>query len=252
MDLLSVFKTENQRELLINVLPGSIASWPYTYLIVHGLRYDVAAVLSEWTIIPIVLAFLFVSWGIGFFLTDIASNIEVRLERIYFSIKTNNKAVKIAKPFSIWDNLSVLLRLSFGWLLTMLNCWEWLLGKFVKDRLTNKTADQFHEEFYNRWNQYLSLSIGDSEPVVIRYYRGVLNRFRFELTLIAAITIMLVGHLLLFLLGSTVSIDWKLTSVYLGILIPGSTFLFIEAFKGVELLDELRKQIIDVCRNSTP
>lgn len=252
MDLLSVFKTENQRELLINVLPGSIASWPYTYMIVHSLNYDVAKVLSEWTIIPIILAFLFVSWGIGFFLTDVASNIEVRLERIYFSLKANIRAVKVASPFSLWDNLSVLIRLALGWLLIFFNRWEWLLGKFVQERISDKTSEQLNEEFYARWKKYLGICISDKEPIIIKYYRGVLNRFRFELTLISAITVMLFGHLILYLLGPSTTIDWTSTSIYLGIMISGSTFLFIEAFKGVELLDELREQIIETCSDATP
>jgi hypothetical protein len=249
MDLLSVFKTENQRELLINVLPGSIASWPYTYLIVHGLDYDVAKVLSEWTIIPITLAFLFVSWGIGFFLTDIASNIELRLERIYFFLKSKTKEVKTVEPFSPQDNVSVFLRLAFGWLLIILNCWELLLGKFVPERIEGKNADELHEEFYNRWEKYLSICISEKEPIISKYYRGVLNRFKFELTLISAVTVMLFGHLLLFVLGPSSSVDWKLTGVYLGVLVPGLTFLFIEAFKGVELLDNLRRQLIATCHN---
>lgn len=248
MDLLSVFKTENQRELLINVLPGSIASWPYLYLIVHGLNYDVSSVLSEWTIIPIILAFLFTSWGIGFFLTDIASNIELRLEKIYCKLKTTPKVISSTKPFSFFDNLTVFLRLTFGVFLILFNRWEWLLGKFVDERISDKSDDKLHSEFYESWSQYLSICPPNPEPVIFKYYRGVLNRFRFELTLISAVVIMLIGHFLIYMLNNSPNpIDWQQTGVYIGILIPALTFLFIEAFKGVELLDQLRQDIVKIC-----
>ncbi|SKC72232.1 hypothetical protein [Ohtaekwangia koreensis] len=248
MELLSVFKTENQRELLTSLLPGAIASWPYTYLIVHSLPYDVQSALTEWTIIPIVLGFLLVSWGTGLFLTDVASNIEVRLEMIFLKLKTTPKQATAVSPFSLKDNTLATFRLLFGWLLILFNCWELLLGKFVRDRINDKSVDQLSEEFYDRWARYLAICISTKEPVIVKYYRGILNRFRFELTIIAAICIMLLGHLAICITHEqTSNIDWGKTSLYLGILIVILTFLFIEAFKGIELLHDLRQELIDTC-----
>ncbi|MBT1712436.1 hypothetical protein KK062_29615 [Fulvivirgaceae bacterium PWU5] len=247
MDLLSAFKSENQRELLIIVLPGSIAIWPYTYLIIRKLNFEPESLLSEWTLIPLILIFLFISWGAGFFLADIAANIEIRLEKIYFTIKTTSKQPKTYFPFSFLDNSTVLLRLTFGWLLILFNRWEMLLGGLIPVRVMDKTSISLRDEFYCRWNQYLSNCIFDNEPILIRYYRAVLNRFKFELTIIAAVAVMVIGHFLLFLIGPSYAIDWTATGTYFVLLTSGTTFLFIEAFKSIELLDHLRAQMISTC-----
>jgi hypothetical protein len=171
--------------------------------------------------------------------------------RLYSALgdTSNNKFGAVGKRSKKF--FSVFIRLTLGWLFIVFNRWDWGFGKFVQERVSDKISDQFNEEFYTRLSQYLSICISEKEPIVIKYYRRVLNRFRFELTLIAAITVMLFGHLILYILASVTTIDWTLTGVYLGIMISASTFLFIEAFKGVELFDELRKQIIDVCSDST-
>lgn len=247
MELLSIFKSENHRDLLTQLFPGSVALWPFVICVYNTIPNGLIT-YYDWILITGVIAYLFLSWSVGFVIADLGSIIELRLEYILFKIKSQEmkRISKECTPFSRKDFWTGILRHCVAWLLILIPVsWEFLFGKYVHKRVL-KSVDEINDKFYNTWEKYLMLQIpSSSEYVIIKYYRGFLNRLKFELNTVAALTIMSFGQLiLLFLFGDLQNIDWINTIVYIVILLVFISFLLIEAFKGIEVLDQLRKKMI--------
>jgi len=94
------------------------------------------------------------------------------------------------------------------------------------------------------WNKYLTIcDKKDEEPVLLRYYRYVLMRFKFELNISLSLIIMLFGQFLLRFCND-LPFDAKSTFIYsLGIIII-IIYLKIEAFFGAVLLHDLRIKLL--------
>lgn len=253
MELLSVFRSDNQRMYLTQLLPGMIALWPFAFLVIDGQHIPIEG--SDAYILMLLAIYVFVSLGVGILIEDIGSLIELRLEDIYFDLKSKER-----KSLSTWNKglhpLSLMvsiLRHSIGFVLIFFSkdkIREWLLGCHLNSHKFN-TSEAARKHFYSNWDKYLKLTFGKEEPIALRYYRSVLIRFKFQINISAALLLMLFGHLILKIrqLGF-----WEFKSVFkvydtwlylLGVCIVVS-ILIVEAFKMIELLDEIRHRLIKI------
>jgi hypothetical protein len=115
----------------------------------------------------------------------------------------------------------------------------WLDDFFQKTRLSNS------EDFDGIWNEYLIIKIPRTkEPPIMRYYRTILLRLKFELHTIISIILMLVGHSLLNFLYPG-KIDWVRTLIYLATCVIIIGYLLYEAYKGVDRLHDLRTRMLN-------
>jgi hypothetical protein len=80
------------------------------------------------------------------------------------------------------------------------------------------------------------------EAAMMRYYRSILLRMKFELHTSISIIIMLIGHLILRLFY-TVKIDWARTGTYVGICLAVLVYLLFESYTAVNTLHELRTRM---------
>jgi hypothetical protein len=97
--------------------------------------------------------------------------------------------------------------------------------------------------FQSVWKTYLTIVIDkDAEPILIRYYRSILLRFKFELHTAISLVIMLLGQLILALNESKVDLVFSYFYT-LGIMFL-ILYLHFEAKKGAELLHNKRIEII--------
>ncbi len=99
------------------------------------------------------------------------------------------------------------------------------------------------EAYYEVWYKYLLLKIPKSkETAIMRYYRSLLLRLKFELHTSISICIMLLGHLVLRMFYP-IKIDWSRTCTYVGICILVFLYLIYESYDGVIALHELREKM---------
>jgi hypothetical protein len=104
----------------------------------------------------------------------------------------------------------------------------------------NKISKDF---FYIVWDNYLTIEVEkDKEPILLRYYRSVLLRFKFELHICISLIIMLIGQLILRLIDHNV--DWLRSFIYTLSIIGIIIFLHFEARKGVDLLHNKRIELL--------
>ena len=190
MDVLSSFKTENQRSLVVLLLPGILALWPFSVMIYEYIHIQLN--LSESFLVLTSILYLILSLGTGFLIDDVGSRIELELIE-----------KKVAKRNGI-------------------------------------TVDKLRKI----WDKYLTIcDKKDEEPVLLRYYRHVLMRFKFELNISLSLIIMLLGQFLLRFCNG-LPFDMKSTIVYtIGILII-IIYLKFEAFLGAVLLHDLRIKLL--------
>jgi hypothetical protein len=104
--------------------------------------------------------------------------------------------------------------------------------------------------FYEVWNKYLILKIPKiKEPAIMRYYRSLLLRLKFELHTSISIGIMLIGHFLLRLFYP-LKIDWPRSLTYVGICLLVLIYLLFESYSGVAALHELRVKMNEDFENN--
>jgi hypothetical protein len=257
MELLSVFKADNQRLFVTQIFPGALAFWPFAAMILDGLGVYVN-ISFEWESAIIIFVYLLVSAGVGLLVEDVGSLFELKLEGIYHRIKTLKRGNEKDNqdPILSWEMILSLFRHLFAFPLILIpfnSTREWLLGNHIKQRRTNKSQKDIEKRFYGRWSRYLSINIPkDNEPVILRYYRSVLVRFKFELNTSAALMAMLIGHFIMVIRSLGFSGIWDRVNIYdtilyVSLVIFVISILLMEAFKGIELLDDLRKKAIKIC-----
>lgn len=114
----------------------------------------------------------------------------------------------------------------------------WLDALFQRINFIDST------DFDNTWNGYLTIKIPrEKEPAIMRYYRTILLRLKFELHTVISIILMLVGHGLVFYLYPG-KVDWPRTSIYILTCIIVFLYLLFEAYKGVDGLHALRTRML--------
>ncbi|HCW07593.1 MAG TPA: hypothetical protein DGG95_09555 [Cytophagales bacterium] len=253
MELLSVFKSENHRQYLTQLFPGCLALWPFALLIVGGINENINLKLVDsaiWTNIIIISVYVFFSMALGVLIEDIGSLFEMRLEEVYFSLKCQpRQETKLRDPLSIWSLLGSSIKHAIAWCVIFVPKFrEWLLGCHLHERDVTLSSSDVEKNFYHIWDRYLLLSADGKEPVIIRYYRAVLVRFKFELNVSASLMLMLFGHIVLVLRdygfnGLISTFKNVNTWIYLGGVYIIISILLIEAFKGIELLHGLRLKL---------
>lgn len=259
MELLSVFKADNQRLFVTQIFPGALAFWPFAVMILDGLGIPIV-ISFELESIIVIFVYLLVSAGVGLLVEDVGSLFETKLEAIYFKIKTleRSNADDHQDPLFSFEMFYGLVRHLVLFPLILIPNYsvrEWLLGNHIKQRKTGMNPHQVEKVFYKRWTSYLLIDIPkDKEPVVLRYYRDVLVRLKFELNTSAALMAMLVGHLVLSIKLNGIRqlfdrLDLLTTLLYVLLIIFIISILLMEAFKGIELLDDLRKKSIRASNN---
>jgi hypothetical protein len=256
MELLSVFKADNQRLFITQIFPGALAFWPFALMIANGIGVETDIYMSvEWTSIIGIFVYLLVASAVGLLIEDIGGLFELKLEKIYFKIKTIDRSNKYDNddPLFSKQTLLSLLKHLFAFptlLVPSYSIREWLFGNHIRERKMQFDSADIEKKFYSRWKKYLELCYTkDSEPVVIRYYRSVLVRFKFELNTSAALMAMLVGHLVLMIRMHGIEsllqiINWPDTILYAALITFTISILLTEAFKGIELLDDLRLKAV--------
>ena len=266
MDVLSVLKGDNQRYFLAHLLPGTVALWPFAILLKSGLNIPINY-NSEFQVLILLAFYLFFSFGLGVLLEDIGSLIELRLEDIYFDLKSRerDKLKKWNKGLNIFSLLISIPRHTLAFILIFVskikiskidfnfNVREWLLGCHLDNKKFN-SREEARDEFYKTWHCYLELSFKEGkEPAALRYYRAVLLRFKFEINMSVAFLLMLFGHMVFevrelglrkFLTVFTVGDTW----LYLGGIAVTVSILIVEAFKMIELLDKIRSQLVSISK----
>jgi len=99
--------------------------------------------------------------------------------------------------------------------------------------------------FYDIWYKYLLMKLPKpKETVIMRYYRSILLRLKFELHTSISIMVMLLGHLLL-IKFYPIQIDWPRTCTYVGICFALVTYLLYESYCGVDTLHDLRVRMTE-------
>ncbi len=255
MELLSVFKADNQRLFITQIFPGALAFWPFALMIANGIGVETDIFMSiEWTSIIGIFIYLLIASAVGLLIEDIGGLFELKLEKIYFRIKTLDQSNKNDndEPLFSKQTLLSLLKHLFAFptmLIPSYSLRECLFGNHIRERKIQLDSAAVENKFYSRWKKYLELCYTkDSEPVVMRYYRSVLVRFKFELNASAALMAMLIGHLLLMIRmhGANLLhiINWPDTFLYIALIIFTISILLTEAFKGIELLDDLRLKAV--------
>ena len=252
MELLSVFKADNQRLFVTQIFPGALAFWPFAAMLSDGLSLDVS-LSFEWESAIVIFVYILISSAVGLLVEDVGSLFEIKLEGVYYKIKTMERSNNddSQDPILSWQMFLSFFRhlFTFPLILIPLNgVREWLLGNHIKQRYVLKKPSDVEKTFYKRWALYLSINIPkESEPVILRYYRSVLVRFKFELNTSAALMAMLIGHLIMVIRMFGFQEFWYRinlfdTILYIILIFFVLSILLMEAFKGIELLDELRKK----------
>jgi hypothetical protein len=257
MDLLSVFKADNQRMFGTQILPGALAFWPFAFMILDAHKIDID-LSREWESIMLILIYLFLSAGVGILIEDIGSLFEVQLESIYFKIKTmQHKPPKHAPdPFMSVEAILNLIRHLLALPIIIIPHYrvrDWLLGNYIEERQTDKKASEIHTAFYKTWDAYLTgrntQNVTDS--MILKYYKDVLVRFKFELNTSAALIAMLLGHFILTTRSFGIKNIWHSinpqdSALYILLIVSIISVLIMEAFKGIELLDSLRRKLTQI------
>ena len=114
------------------------------------------------------------------------------------------------------------------------------------DKIHCKLTKKNYDDFLMRFNTYL-FNKRDEDLIATHYYRSMLIRLKFELHMISAILILLVGLVLKMLLADCFIIDWPKSIIFLITSISLLSYLSFEAIKGVETLDYFR---LNINRNS--
>lgn len=261
MDLLSVFRADNQRQYLTQLLPGMTALWPFLLLVLDGLGI-VPDPKLEWNWLILVAIYLIASWGLGVLIEDMGTLLELRLEGVYFQLRAHQKGPYKSghldrNPLSPWTIFVSLIRHFTAplFIIFFKGTWRWYLGCHLNE-VIRPTKEIAKEEFYENWARYLEISFDSNrEPIALRYYRAVLIRFKFGINMTLAIVVMLLGHLTLQFSRNELDIFLSLftnrmTWLYLGICYATTSLLLVEAFKVIELLDEVRGRLVTIAKKN--
>jgi hypothetical protein len=112
-------------------------------------------------------------------------------------------------------------------------------NKFCKEEKISKNI------FDDIWYRYLNIKILKvKEPILLRYYRTLLLRLKFELHTSVSIVLMLVGNILLRLLYP-IKVNCLLTGIYLVFCFAVLYYLYREAYDGVKQLHYYREQLLE-------
>lgn len=234
------------------VFPGALAFWPFALIIIEasGVTFNPSL---EWESVIFIFIYLLISAGVGVLIEDIGSLFELRLEKIYFHLQTQPKIARTSDPLVSSHILIAVVKHLTTWAVIFLPpLRNWALGDHIKHRDAARSAKDFDADFYSTWDKYLLLPWKkDFEPVVLRYYRSVLVRFKFELNTSAALMAMLVGHAIYVVYHGgfyTLAVGFGNgpTYLYLFLMFFINSILLMEAFKGIELLDELRRKMTQI------
>lgn len=255
MELLSVFKADNQRLFITQIFPGALAFWPFALMIANGIGVETYIYISvEWTSVIGIFVYLLIASAVGLLIEDIGGLFELKLEKIYFKIKTIDRSNKNDSDDPLFSKQTLLSLFKHLFALPTLlipsySIREWLFGNHIRGRKMQFDSTASEKKFYSRWKKYLALCYTkDSEPVVMRYYRNVLVKFKFVLNTSAALMAMLIGHVFLMIRmhGANLLhiINWPDTFLYIALITFTISILLTEAFKGIELLDDLRLKAV--------
>jgi hypothetical protein len=115
------------------------------------------------------------------------------------------------------------------------------VGSFIERRLDDLLDKKSTNHLEKRWYPYLKLKINE-EYVGQRYLRTILVRMKFELSMVPALMVFLIGFLWL---NARLGFWGQCPTALLVILIAGLiAFLIMEAYKSLFTLDETRMLLI--------
>lgn len=122
------------------------------------------------------------------------------------------------------------------------------LGSRLERWWADSWLEKAHPSLHANWADYLSLKT-DGEIIGQRYLRDIRLRFKFELSMVPAITFCVAGLIVSQLLGHGLGQGkvWAL-SVALGLLWVA---LFLEIRCSAELLGQTRQIVIEACKSTT-